>query len=653
MAQALRMLQQEAAERNGLMYLHQITMDTFVLLQATWPAGKAHQLVQRLEPTHVIVQRPDSADEYYLFTRRAALALLGRAGDETSVQDAFNLYRSPVTPTLDAYADAGAAPDRCVVVEEGRIIGFFDVDVPPEQWSRKRGGPVVTDKSLFKPGVGSAYEQVESYLEHAEPVPHSLVTDFPEQVPLNQTVSLLVSLAAEPGTRPSFPIALPTGATVDVVVQPQHGFVLEGSGEGSLVTSGETETLPLQFKLQATELGPGKIRVLAFHQGQPLGTMTLAPTVVPDTQATDRQRSTHGQRLASLSVRQPDLSLLILEHESGGKPAFTFRLTALDPDLGLNLKPFGPVQLRLDPLAYFQDFFKDIEDLPLRTSRDRMVAERRLAVKGAGLFTDLIPEDLQVLLWSLRERIQTVQVQSEEPWIPWELCKLQGKEDDQVVEGPFLCEAFAMTRWLPGIARIPTLRLSKMALVMPRDSELPFAPDERDYVLSLANGGRQVERITAGYLEVMEALAAGAYDAWHFTGHGGFRAPDPNRSAMVLENQEELTPQDMNGKVQNLGQAQPLVFLNACQIGRSAMSLTDIGGWAAQFLHAGAAAFIGAYWSVFDLPAYAFAQAVYDHLLAGAPIGKAVREARGAIKLSGDPTWLAYTVFADPLAMAA
>ena len=635
------------------MYLHQIAMDTFVLLQADWPAGKAQQLIQRLEPTHVIVQRLDPADEYYLFTRRAALALLDRAGDMTSVEDAFNLYRSAATPALDAYTDAEAVPDRCVVVEEGQIIGFFDVDVPPEQWSRKRGGPVVTEKGLFRPGAGWTYGMLENYVEHAEPVPHSLTTDFPEQVPLNQTVSLLVSLATEPGTRPSFPIAVPTGASVDVLVRPQRGFVLEGSGEGSLVTTGETETLPLQFKLKAVELGAGKIRVLAFHQGQPLGAMTLAPTVVPDTQVADRRRSTQEQRLESLSVRQPDLSLLILEHESGGKPAFTFRLTALDPDLGLNLKPFGPVQLRLDPFEYFQDFFKDIENLPLKPSRDWPVAERRLAAKGAGLFTDLIPEDLQVLLWSLRERIQTVQVQSEEPWIPWELCKLLGKEDDHVVEGPFLCEAFDMTRWLPGIARIPTLKLSKMALVMPRDSGLPFAPDERDYVLSLANGGRRVERIEAGYLEVVEALAAGEYDAWHFTGHGGFRAPDPNRSAMVLENQEELTPQDLNGKVRNLGQAQPLVFLNACQIGRSAMSLTDIGGWAAQFLRAGAAAFIGAYWSVFDLPAYAFAQAVYDHLLAGAPIGKAVREARGAIKLSGDPTWLAYTVFADPLAMVA
>jgi CHAT domain-containing protein len=92
------------------------------------------------------------------------------------------------------------------------------------------------------------------------------------------------------------------------------------------------------------------------------------------------------------------------------------------------------------------------------------------------------------------------------------------------------------------------------------------------------------------------------------------------------------------------------VFLNACQIGRSVMSLTDIGGWASQFVRAGAGAFVGAYWSIYDKPACDFAQAFYGRMLAGMPIGRAAREARAEIKSAGDPTWLAYTVFADPLA---
>jgi hypothetical protein len=273
-----------------------------------------------------------------------------------------------------------------------------------------------------------------------------------------------------------------------------------------------------------------------------------------------------------------------------------------------------------------------------------------LAAKGTSLFTSLLPADLQLLLWSLRNRIQSVQVQSEEPWIPWELCKLCGQEHGRVIEGPFLCEGFAMTRWLPGIGLKPRLKLSNLALVVPTDSGLAFAASERDYLLSLANGGRQVRPIPATFLDVRAALASGVYDGWHFSGHGGFRGSDPNRSAIYLENQETLTPEDLSGLVSNLGITKPVVFFNACQIGRSAMSLTDIGGWARQFLHAGAGAFIGAYWSIYDQPAYDFAQELYSRLLSGIPIGRAVQEARTAIKPTGDPTWLAYTVFADPLA---
>jgi CHAT domain-containing protein len=95
---------------------------------------------------------------------------------------------------------------------------------------------------------------------------------------------------------------------------------------------------------------------------------------------------------------------------------------------------------------------------------------------------------------------------------------------------------------------------------------------------------------------------------------------------------------------------QPLIFLNACQVGRSGLSLTGIGGWAKQCLAAGASAFIGPYWAVYDQSAYAFAQALYDRLLAGLPIGQAAQEARVTVKSMGDPSWLAYTIFADPAA---
>jgi CHAT domain-containing protein len=172
-------------------------------------------------------------------------------------------------------------------------------------------------------------------------------------------------------------------------------------------------------------------------------------------------------------------------------------------------------------------------------------------------------------------------------------------------------------------------------------------------VLSLASTERKVESIPATFLDVQAALASGTYDAWHFSGHGAFRnEPIPERSAMILQGGDKLTPEDLSGRVANLGKPHPLVFLNACQIGQSGMSLTGMGGWASRFLRAGAGGFLGAYWSIYDQPALNFAKAFYTRLFAGDPIGKAARDARLDVRGSGDPTWLAYTVFADPLATA-
>jgi hypothetical protein len=69
-------------------------------------------------------------------------------------------------------------------------------------------------------------------------------------------------------------------------------------------------------------------------------------------------------------------------------------------------------------------------------------------------------------------------------------------------------------------------------------------------------------------------------------------------------------------------------------------------------LDAGAGAFIGASWATRDEPARDFAVAFYREFLRNVPIGEAVRRARLAIRerFPGDPTWLAYVVFAHPLA---
>ncbi|RKZ93488.1 MAG: hypothetical protein DRR19_00930 [Candidatus Parabeggiatoa sp. nov. 1] len=616
-----------------MVQMHKITRDSFLLMYSDWKVNQAEQFLERLkplEPSHVIVQQIDTPSYYHLFKLEEEFEFkpLLSAHPEQTLQNVLKLDETTATPVLDAYENANKAPDLCIVTDKGHLIGFYDATMPLPQ-RQKHGDTTSPDEFITR----------------------SLVANFPKQVALapNETVSLLVSLSAEEVKNPKLPVALPTGTTVDIVIETRRSFVIVGKAEDQLVISDEKNTPPLRFKLKATALGEGQIGVLAFRGEQYLGQIELISIVVEQT-TDENPQAKYKQGLGHVSIepREPDLLLLIFEQEHHGQHAVTFRLRAKDSSLGLDFNTYGPIPLRMAPLQFVREFFRDIEKI----INDK-TAEAKLERKGTLLFEQLFPKELQVLLWELKDRIQSVKIQSEESWIPWELCRLQGKDENgQIVESPFFCELFLVTRKILGTPRISNLTLNNLALVVPSDSGLKSAIEERDYLLSLKNDQRQVTLIGANFLDVIEALASGQYDAWHFTGHGLFREPDSDLTGIELENNDQLRAGDINGKVNNLGITHhPIIFFNACQAGRGGLSLTDIGGFAAQSLRAGAGAFIGAYWSIFDNAALKFAEAFYEQLLAGQPIGKAVQQARLEVKKSGDPTWLAYTVYAEPFAI--
>jgi len=523
---------------------------------------------------------------------------------------------------------------------------------PPEEAGGapvRRGGVLEALAADDAPAPGAAVAGAA-----ADPV-RSLEAEFPEHVRLGSVAWLLVYITQQAATSHGLGLDVPEGETIDILVQPDAGFTLEDVDRGTLTVPGSGTSLPFQFKLKATTEGTGTVRVLAFHKGEPLGEIVLesvvAPATAPEAAVAPAAAPRVSAPLSTPSPQVPDLTMVVLETGTEESRSYQVFLTAPDTTLGINYDSFGPFELKLDAAAFFAEFFKEIDELPLETAAQRDAAEQSLAQKGTALAESVMPEGLREKLWEVRDRIGSIVVQSDEPWIPWELCKLSGRDGDRIVEGPFLCEAYAITRWMRGVGFKRPLHLTNLALVVPGDSALPLAGAERDYVLSLKGGGRNVTQVPATSAAVHAAFAAGVYDGWHFTGHGGARDADADKSTILLAGGDALRPDAISGAGANVGVPHPLVFFNACQVGRSGMSLTGVGGWASHFVRAGAGAFIGAYWSVIDEPAYDFARAVYDGLRAGTPVGEAVRDARNAIRTPGDPTWLAYTVFADPFAV--
>lgn len=351
---------------------------------------------------------------------------------------------------------------------------------------------------------------------------------------------------------------------------------------------------------------------------------------------------------------QPDLEIVVALEWRGHARVLSYDCSASEPALRLNHTKFFSAPLKTDPETYLTDLYRMISGLSLDSSEDRKIAARRIASKGAELSRQLLPDDLQERLWAHRSELTTllIQTDSESAPIPWELVKLRPPESSGA-SGPFLCEAFELARWLPGVGKVLRFPVITPAIVVPRSSRLANAPLERRDLKDLfACHERDVKDVGAEYMALIEALESGAHDAWHFTGHGLVsHSENPNSWEIGLDGRGRLRPDDLGG----LKIGASLVFLNACHTGRTGPSLTALGGWSGQFLAAGAGAFIGCHWAVPDDKAREFAVAFYRRFLEGAPIGRAVREARLELRdrYPGNPTWLGYTLFADPRAVAA
>lgn len=663
----------------------------FVTVDAGDSAATAARLAERLGAEQVVVH---AGHRFFLFPATVVTPFRHQLADLT-VADALKLDAAhPVTAVGPERAAAGRDKGLpMVVVEDGLVVDVVVPSLlraargtkptfaeptpagpsPPGAGTisarRQRPEPILAEAPPFGSDTFNAHDlpadgdppsvaadgDHESLTADAEaPAATAVTVDYPASVPLNETLSLLIALSSDTMATNAVPIAARTGERIDVVVSPRSGFVVEGRAEGQLTVGGERESLPIQIKLRATAVGRGRITVFVFRDGSALGSLTVTPDVVTPGEMTGA-RSTATAEISAVRTSEADLELIILEQQdSAGGPVLQYLLSARDRHLGLNLKSFGPVAIAREPGPFITDLYKEIEGMPVKTEADRANATRRLHNLGSFLFQQLLPEDLRVLLWGLRDRIDTVWVQSVEPWVPWEICRLQGTEGNRVVEGPFFCEAFKLTRWVPGAGTTTELSLSKIGLIAPPDSQLDSTPKEVAMLKGLASATRTVTEVDPDFLAVLQAFGDATFDAIHFVGHGKF--PDqsnPTKAKIVLKDDQPLRPTDISGEAANLGLTKPLVFFNACQAARQAKSLTGVGGWASALVKAGVGAFVGAHWDVTDDLALTFATKFYDQLLAGEPIGAATRTARLAIKDTGDPTWLAYTVFAEPLTRVA
>ncbi len=480
---------------------------------------------------------------------------------------------------------------------------------------------------------------------------------FPDEVLLSKRAVLTVQLLVErppdvePALSPELKIDRAGPMEVEVVLRALD-FEIEGDHFKTIKINPDGDSDPVIFWVKPLEVGEKQLHVEFYQAGRFLGRVTVTTQVV-------EQRGVGRSRTASVSgtialpshmAAAPDLELSI-RYVGESETLMEFELHSTQ-DFGYHHRRVGRIQFRGSPASQLENRFRELSQLarPDATVTPEFV-QRRLVSLGNQLYDELFPDELKHEYWTWKAKgIRTIQITSEEPYIPWEMVKpyQRGASPE-----PFLCEQFVLARWLCGRQGLKdSVPATPLCAVIPQ-SDLAFVREELEY-LSTLNQRRPELRVRApfpsAWTDVVQLLEQGGFGILHFACHGNFVAEDPNESAIGLDG-GFLRPSDVAGEKVGFAKDTPLVFINACETGRVGFALTRLGGWADRFVQGGCSAFIGSIWEVNDGLAVAFAKEFYDQFLSGVPLGEAIQTARLKIREQdpGNSTWLAYTLYGDPL----
>jgi len=295
-------------------------------------------------------------------------------------------------------------------------------------------------------------------------------------------------------------------------------------------------------------------------------------------------------------------------------------------------------------------------------------AERVLSLKGAGQsLYEAAPESFKQTYWKLVDRgtpPRSILIVSQEPFIPWELMMPFRRLPNGKMERrpqPLGVEC-AIGRWLHDGHVAPSVRVPLVDSFViaptypgPKPSQLRKTAEEIQLVLAAVPGSRVQP---ADVFSIDEQLGQGGRSLVHFACHGA-DSPKVGIQAVFLDGGVSRLTSIAVGQIAGVMKAfekKPLVFLNACEVGRPAIALVGIGGFAKAFIDLGAAGVIAPLWSVSDTTAFDVAQRFYSAATKAAENGPPPSFAEilsGIRKLAydpavGDDTYAAYIFYGDP-----
>ena len=571
--------------------------------------------------------------------------------------------RSPPPLEPEPFADEAVLPSAADSAPRPAERG------PPRSGRRQRGL-----WRLQLPRWKRTEESVETALvQTAEPVvtrrtPH---LDLSPAAPLQPGTVFEVAvyvdqLAARPGENTEDVVLRApreiTSFRLDVWLVATHHFLITDAPIRTItVNQGEARSEAAVFRA-AVVTGPGQgeeplISASFSCNGRPSGRVTRFVPIVTQVLTSNPAARAAGAGPTlevDLLAHVPDLVIEISAPENDGR---RFEVRVDSPHIELERRTeswFLAAEAPSMVAAAMADFF----------AADAGRAARLRSLEGAGLeFFDSAPTLFKEVYWRLVDsgrRPRSMLVVSDERSIPWELMVPHRRRSDlgREVHRPLGTE-MAIGRWHreSGISPRQRMRLRTSYVVAPEyqtSRRLAHAAEEAEFVCSRFSGQRIKP---ASFDRLDHTLSERSVDLVHFVCHG--ESDDSGLQALLLDEPDTLTSRQvraMPGLAKAFEQSKPMVFLNACEIGRLTRGLVGTAGFAKSFIDLDASCVIGALWSVDDAVAHRVAVEFYEHVLTepSTPFAEILRQIRRrGYEQDGEDSYAAYCFYGDPTATIA
>lgn len=420
------------------------------------------------------------------------------------------------------------------------------------------------------------------------------------------------------------------------------------------------------FKLTAQEPADGKpvkrdIRVDIWSGNASIGGVTYLTTVKPAAWTGAVERAGQSRAVSfqtAQSSRDCELVIRVEGKDDHGSPPFQVSLRSRIPgEPEVESMRVGTISFTRTELAsYLNDQFASFaERFPADGDAAALTQWRadlldEVDTLGKWLWTQL-PDEFRAEYFRLHDAKHlpaSILVHSDEMLIPWEL--IVPHRGGKVL--PRLGVAHVMGRWRPALGMRPrpqSFTVKAATIANPRYQDAGFlvwslleAADLRQAVPAFSSMP-SVDRAA-----MKKLLDRTDIQLLHFTGHGKY-AKHADLSTLILENGDTITAMHFVGS-KLLEQGHPIVYLNACEVGTSGVTMGQMGGFAAQCVEGGCSGIVAPYWAVADDSAREFAVAFYGQLKAGKAIGEALQALRKS--RPKDPTYQAFAYLGDPWTQA-